>query len=214
MNEEELLKKIVLLEANVEYYKGIAEKHFQTPKEKYALANLENGDLTSARELQKEINALRSLHAQLKKRNDEELMILEEESNLINIKNTKHERRFLKLYYVSLREKTKELDPLTLGLLQKLITHLRTDGSNGLIGSALKKDWYDITDIPKRTFDRHFKLLEDHNIVKFKRNQGIFINPYYARYGNQIEPETLELFELIYDKNNGLKQTQQIEPEE
>lgn len=202
MNEDEielLKQKLELAENNLEYYRDIVEKHFHSPKEKYGLVNLEDGSIISAKEIQKEINALRSYHTQLTKRNGS-LMLLEEEKTSVNIKNQKHERRFLKLYYVSLRNLTKELDVSTLGLLQKLIQHIRIDGTNGLIGSSIKSDWFEIVGMNKISFNKHFKLLEEMNVVKFIRNQGIFINPYYARYGNEIEISTLDLFGLEFHK--------------
>ena len=203
-------RTIDLLGSKLEYYQDIAEKHFHSPKEKYGLVDLNDGNIISAKELQKEINALRSYHTQITKRNRENDIVIEEEKTLINIKKYKNERRFLKLYYVSLRNKTNDLDALTIGLLQKLIQYIRTDGSNGLIGSAVKSEWYKTTNIPKGTFDKHFKILEENNITKFIRNQGIFINPYYARYGNEIEPSTLEMFNLEFDGLDGLREVNKI----
>ena len=116
------------------------------------------------------------------------------------------------MYIVSLRNLTQELDVSTLGLLQKLIQHLRIDGSNGLIGSSIKKDWYTITNTSKNSFEKHFKILENKNVVKFKKGEGIFLNPYYCRYGNELEKSTLDLFNLTYDNNLGL--IQENRPEE
>jgi hypothetical protein len=214
LTEEEIANLVhanEIMGQKLEYLEDITQRYFHSPKEKYALANMENGEFMTAQELQREINAMRSLHTQLTKKNRENEIILEEAKTSINIKKFKNERKWLKLYYVSLRSKTKELDALTLGLLQKLIQHIRTDGSNGLIGSAVKSEWSKITEIPKRTFDTHFKVLEDNNIAKFIRNQGIFINPYYARYGNEIEQSTLDLFNLEFDKLDGLREIVKVE---
>ena len=106
--EIELIKqKLSFMEDKLKYYQDITEKHFHSPKEKYGLVNLEDGNIISAKELQKEINALRSYHTQISKKNNENLLLMEEEKTSVNIKNQKHERRFLKLYYVSLRNLTK-----------------------------------------------------------------------------------------------------------
>ena len=128
-------------------------------------------------------------------------MIIEEEKTTINLRHSNHERRFIKLYYVSLRNLTEKLDPTTLGILQKLIQHLRTDGTNGLIGETSKKYWYDTIGVSKNNFEKHFKVLKENNIAEFIRNKGIFLNPYYVRYGNEVEKNTLDMFGLIFKDN-------------
>jgi DNA-binding transcriptional ArsR family regulator len=171
-------------------------KMFKSPKEKFLTINEETGDIYTPSELERESKAMSSLARQLRRK--ENCLLIEEEKTTINLNSKIHERRFVKLYYVSLRHLTEELETPTLGMLQKLIHYLRTDGTNGLIGETSKKYWVSVIGVSKNNFDKHFKILEDNNLVCFKRNRGIFLNPYYIRYGNEVERETLEMFNLTY----------------
>ena len=196
----ELNKKIESLERENKKLRNFSK----SPKEKFYTINEETGDEYTASELEKESRAMQQLARQLKRKERENLIVIEEESTTVNIKNTRHERRFVKMYYVSLRNLTEELDVNSLGLLQKLIQHLRIDGTNGLIGETAKKYWYKKVGMSKNGFNKHFDILKEYDLVKFIRNKGIFLNPYYVRYGNEVEKSTLDLFNLVYDKNTGL----------
>jgi len=113
----------------------------------------------------------------------------------IEIKNSTSSGALLCIKYTKLRDLFKDCNIFTIGLFYSLIHYLLIDGSNKLGYYYAKIEWYDELNISKNTFNKHFEILEELNLVSFIRSRGIYINPKYVYFNEYtIKEETINIF--------------------
>jgi len=160
--------------------------------ERYGIINFETSELMDVAEGTKILKSISKDNQKLglmKKKKSE----LDSDSIML-ASNGRNGRRFAMFYTASL--KGVEASYNSLGVLTVMVTHLTTDGSGRLRGDSTKKYWYEELNMGRDAFFKVFKELEKANLARFKRGAGIFINPYYFRYGNIIPKELIKMFEL------------------
>jgi len=167
-------------------------------KEKYIIIDNETGAEVNYEKF-KTIDY--SINREAKAKSFKANILQPENKELIKL-NTKNERRWFKLFTISLTENDINYD--LYGFLLLLARHVKTDGTCRVGDDHRKSYWAEKLKIPLPTFNRQFKKLQNRDIITHIRNKGIYINPYYLRYGNTIDHDILNIFKLALDKDNKL----------